>query len=60
MKQFTALKEKEDQKVDASVLLRRVNKTFMGGNKETNRGAGIGERSSSDCLTWGIYLICSH
>jgi hypothetical protein len=32
-------KEKEDQNVDASVLLRRVNKILTGGNMETKCGA---------------------
>jgi hypothetical protein len=33
------LKKKEDQSVDASVLLRRGNKIFTGGNTETKCGA---------------------
>ena len=33
------LKEKEDQSVDASVLLRRGNKIITGGNTETKCGA---------------------
>ena len=38
------LKEKEVQKFDISVLLGREDKTIMGGNNGTNRGAGIGEK----------------
>ena len=40
-KQFTdlmKLKKKEGQNVDASVLLRRENKTLRGGNTRSNRG----------------------
>ena len=40
--QFTdhmKLKKKKDQNVDASVLLRRVNKILTGGNMETKCGA---------------------
>ena len=33
------LKKKEDQSVDASVLLRRGDKILTGGNKETNCGS---------------------
>jgi hypothetical protein len=33
------LKKKEDQSVDASVLLRRGNKILMGGNMKTKYGA---------------------
>jgi hypothetical protein len=33
------LEKKEDQSVDASVLLRRRNKILMGGNTGTNSGA---------------------
>jgi len=33
------LKKKEDQSMDTSVLLRRGNKIFKGGNKETKCGA---------------------
>jgi len=33
------LKKLEDQRVDASVLLRRENKIFTGGNTETKCGA---------------------
>jgi hypothetical protein len=35
----TKSKKKEKQNVDASVLLRRVNKIFTGGNMETKCGA---------------------
>jgi hypothetical protein len=33
------LKKKEEQSVDAAVLIRRENKIFMGGNTETKCGA---------------------
>jgi hypothetical protein len=33
------LRKKEDQSMDASVLLRRGNKIFTGGNMETEYGA---------------------
>ena len=33
------LKKKEDQSMDASILLRRGNKILMGGNTETKCGA---------------------
>jgi hypothetical protein len=39
------IKRKEDQSVDASVLLRRVNKIFMGGNMETMCGAETEEKA---------------
>ena len=43
-KQFTDiknLKKKEGQNRDASVLFRRKNKTFTGGNAKSNTGTGI-------------------
>ena len=53
------LKEKEDQKLNASALLRRENKTHMG-NKGTNRGAGIEEKIIQRLPHLGIHPICSH
>ena len=52
--------KKEGQKVNASVFPRGKNKTFMGGNKETNRGAGIGEQNIQRLPHLGIHPICSH
>ena len=62
-KQITELmkpKEKEGQKVDASVLFRMENKTLRGGNKGTNRGARIGEKIIQRLPHLGIHPICSH
>jgi hypothetical protein len=47
------LKKKEDQSVDASVLLRRVNQIPTGGNMETKCGAVLEERPFRDCPIWG-------
>ena len=47
--QFTdhmKLKKKEDQSVDASVLLRRENKIFTGGNTETKCRAEIEKKKA--------------
>ena len=41
------LKKKKGQKVDASFLLRRENKTLKGGNAKSNRGAGIKDHSAA-------------
>ena len=54
--QFTdhmKFRNKEDQSVDASVLLRRGNKIFMGGNMETKCRAEkrLKERPSRNCPT---------
>jgi hypothetical protein len=46
------LKKKEDQSVDASVLLRRRNKILTRENMETKCGAET-VRPSRDCPTWG-------
>ena len=54
------LKEKEGQKVGASVLPRMENKTLMGGNNGTNRGAGIGEKIIQRLPLLGIHPIYSH
>ena len=53
--QFTdhmKLKKKEDQSVDASVLLRRGNKILIGGNLERKSGAETEGKASRDCPTW--------
>jgi hypothetical protein len=42
------LKKKEDQSVDASVLLKRRNKILRGGNTETKYGTGTEGKA-----TWG-------
>jgi hypothetical protein len=39
------LKEKEDQSVDTSILLRRENKIHMGGVTETKYGAEPGGKA---------------
>jgi hypothetical protein len=46
-------KKKEDQIVDASVLLRRGNNIVTGGNMETKCGTETAERPSRGCPTWG-------
>jgi hypothetical protein len=45
------LKKKENQNVDASVLLRRGNKILMRGNMETNCGV---ETEGNAILRWPI------
>jgi hypothetical protein len=52
-------KKKEDQSVDASVLLRRVNKILTGGSMETKCGVRLKERPPRDCPTWG-FIPYSH
>ena len=54
------LKMKEGQNGDASVLLRRKNKTLTGGNTRSNRGTGIEEKTTQRLPHLGIYHICSH
>ena len=44
-------KKKEDQSVDASVLLRRGNKILTGGNMKTKCGAETEKRPSRDFPT---------
>jgi hypothetical protein len=54
--QFTdhrKLKKKDNQSVDASVLLRRGNKMLTGGNMETSKEQRLKERPSKDFPTWG-------
>jgi hypothetical protein len=46
------LKKKEDQRVDASVLLRKGNKILTEGNMETKCGAETEGKASRDCPTW--------
>jgi hypothetical protein len=41
--------KKENQNIDASVILRRMNKILTGGNVEKS----LKERPSRDCPTWG-------
>ena len=54
-------KKKEDQNVDVSVLLRRVNKLLTGGNMETKSGAET-EGKATRVPHLGIYpiLFVSH
>jgi hypothetical protein len=47
------LKKKEDQSVDASILLSSGNKIPMEGVTETKCGAEMKEKPSRDCPTWG-------
>jgi hypothetical protein len=44
--------KKEDQSMDASVLLRRENKISARVNVETNVEQKLKERPSGDCPTW--------
>jgi hypothetical protein len=53
-------KKKEDQTVDASVLFRRGNKIFTGGNMETMCGAETEGKAIQRLLHLGIYPIYSH
>jgi hypothetical protein len=53
-------KKKEDQNVDASVLLRRGNKILTGGNMETKCGAETEGKSIQRLPHLGIHLIYSH
>jgi hypothetical protein len=54
------LNKKEDRSVDASVLLRRVNKILKGGNTETNCGIETEEEAIHRLLHLGIHPICIH
>ena len=52
--------KKEEQSVDASVLLRRGSKIFTGANMwRQSVGQILKERLSRDCPTWGFipYMI---
>jgi hypothetical protein len=51
------LKKKENQSVDASVLLRRGNKILMGGNTETKCGAETEGKNIQRLPHLEIYLI---
>jgi hypothetical protein len=54
------LKKKEDQCVDASVLLQRENKILIGGNTETNRGTETEGKAIQKLLHVGTNPIYSH
>jgi len=53
-------KKKEDQNVDASVLLRRENKILMGRNIGTNSRAWTEEKVIQRLPHLGTHPICSH
>ena len=53
-------KKKEDQSVDVSVLLRRVNKILTGGNIETKCGAETEGKAIQRMPHLGIHPIYSH
>ena len=53
-------KKKEDQNVDASVLLRRGNKILTRGNIETNCGAETEGKAIQRVPLMGIHPIYSH
>jgi hypothetical protein len=54
------LKKKEDQSVDASVLLRRGNKIPMEGVTETKYGAETKKKNIQRLSHLGIHPIYSH
>jgi hypothetical protein len=54
------LKKIEDQRVDASVLLRRGNKILTGGNLETKCGAETEGKAIQRLPHLGIQAIYSH
>ena len=54
------LKKKEDQSVDASILLRRGNKIPMGGITETKCGAESEGKTIQRLPHLGIHPIYSH
>jgi len=54
------LKKKEDQNVDASVLLRRENKILTGENTGTKSGAGTEGKVIQRLPHLGIHPICSY
>jgi len=54
------LKKKEDQNVDASVLLRRGNNILLGGNTGTKSGAETEDKAIQRLPHLGIHPICSH
>jgi hypothetical protein len=53
-------KKKEDQNVDASVLLRRVNKILTGGNMETKCGAETEGKITQRLPHLGIHPMYRH
>jgi hypothetical protein len=53
-------KKKEDQSVDASVLLIRKNKILKGGNTETKYGAGTEGKAIQSLPHVGIHPIYIH
>jgi hypothetical protein len=53
-------KRKEDQSVDASVLLRRGNKILTGGNMETKYGAETEGNAIQRLPHLGTHPIYSH
>jgi hypothetical protein len=54
------LKKKEDQSVDTSVLLRRGNKIFTGGNMDTKCGPETEGKAIQRLPYLGIHSIYSH
>jgi hypothetical protein len=54
------LKKKEDLNVDASVLLRKENKTLMGANMETKCRAETEGKATQRVPHLGIYPRYSH
>ena len=52
------LKKKEGKNVDASVLLRRENKTLTGGNTRSNREAGVEKKIIQRLPHLGIHPMC--
>jgi len=54
------LKKKEDQRVDASVLLRRGNKILPRGNTGTKSGAWSEGKAIQRLPHLGIHPLCSH
>jgi len=54
------LKEKEEQNVDASFLLRRGNKIVIGGNTRTMSEAETEGKAIQRLPHLGIQPICSH
>jgi len=63
MTQFTVhmkLKNKKDQSVDASILLRRGNKILTGGNTATMSRAETEGKAIQRLPHLGIHPICSH
>jgi hypothetical protein len=54
------LKKKENQSMDASVLLRWGNKILKGGNMETKCGAKSEEKAIQRLPHLGIHPIYSH